>query len=234
LEAIVHWSHPDDGLLGPDSYLAVAEETGLSVALGRRSLAEVCRQGASWFRTFGDIPPLSLDCSSRLLHDPDFASDVARLLAETGLPPDRLQLELTEEVATAGTDEGAAVLVRLREIGVGLAIDHFGAGASHLAGLGRLPIESLKLDGHLITGIETDAGVETTIRALIGLGHALGLRVTADGIETAEQAELLTLLGCVAGQGAIFAPPLAAEAVAAWLGDGPPVTSGAIMEAAVV
>ncbi len=231
LEAILHWSHPERGLLGPESYRTVAEETGLAVALGRRALAEVCRQGAQWSSTLGGVPRLSLDLSPRWLHDPGLASEVAGHLAASGLPADRLRFEIAEEAATTGTDECITALVRLREIGISLAIDRFGAGASKLGEIGPLPIDALKLDQKLVANLDVDEYAETVLRLMVGLGRALGFQVTAEGIVTPRQAELLALLGCTAGQGSLFAPPLAPETVAARLDDRERLVARAIREA---
>jgi diguanylate cyclase (GGDEF)-like protein len=233
LEAILHWSHPERGLLGPESYLAVAEETGLVVALGRRALTEVCQQGGRWYVDFGGTPTLSLDLSPRLLFDLGIASEISWLLAEAGLPADRLRLEIAENMATAGSAERIAALARLREIGIGLALDRFGAGASHLGEIGRLPMAMVKLDQKLIANLDGDAQAETVLRMMVGLGQALGLTVTAEGIATPAQAELLALLGCTAGQGPLFSPPLSPDQVAVYLADSGPQLSGASREEAV-
>ncbi len=208
VEALVRWQHPVQGLLGPDRFIELAERSGSIVALGRWVLHTACAQAAAWRRELGDAAPfVSVNVSPVQLVEPDWVRVVAAVLAETGLPPERLQLEITEQAVLGDETAALDALTALRATGVRLALDDFGTGYSSLAWLRRLPVHALKIDGSFIDGLRHRVAdpVDTSIvHALIGMAHALGLAVTAEWVETGTQADRLAALGCDIGQGRWF------------------------------
>jgi diguanylate cyclase (GGDEF)-like protein/PAS domain S-box-containing protein len=211
VEALVRWRHPRLGVLGPDQFIPLAEETGLIVPLGRWVLREACLQGAAWrerSRTPGGI--ISVNLAVHQIKDRGIVDDVAAILAETSLDPKVLQLELTES-AVMGTAEPLETLQALASLGLSIAIDDFGTGYSNFAYLRNLPVHALKLAGSFVAGLRPverpDPVDEQIIAAVINLAHVLGLTVTAEGVETAEQANRLAVLGCDTGQGWYYAEP---------------------------
>jgi diguanylate cyclase (GGDEF)-like protein/PAS domain S-box-containing protein len=221
-EALVRWRHPGFGLLGPDRFVPLAEETGAIVPLGRWVLGEACRQARRW-QLEHPGPPffVSVNVAVRQVWDSDLAGDVARVLEETGLPAGLLQLELTESAVMGSAGRPLRVLEELAEMGVRIAIDDFGTGYSNLAYLSRLPVRVLKLDGTFVRGFRTarhlNPADETIVVWLVQLAHKLGLTVTAEGVEGPAQAERLRRIGCDAGQGWHYARPMAAERIDALL-----------------
>jgi diguanylate cyclase (GGDEF)-like protein/PAS domain S-box-containing protein len=212
VEALVRWRHPRFGLLMPSRFVELAEETGLIVPLGRQVLAKACRQAQAWRRLVGDAAPfVSVNVAVRQCRDPGLVEDVTRILDETGLDPQRLQLEITESAIMGTDDEALAALEALAAMGVRIAIDDFGTGYSNLAYLRRLPVHGLKIAGSFVEGLRSGGEgdlVDTRIVAtLVELAHALGLAVTAEGVETEAQVTKLHGLGCDAGQGWLFARP---------------------------
>jgi diguanylate cyclase (GGDEF)-like protein/PAS domain S-box-containing protein len=207
-EALVRWQHPEQGLLGPGRFIPLAEDSGAIVDLGRWILEEACRQAARWSRELGaDAPYVSVNVSPVQMAHPGWVDAVGDALLAADLPPDRLQLEITEQAVlgeSAGPLDG---IVALREAGVRLALDDFGTGWSSLAWLRRLPVHALKIDGSFIDGLRhpvADTVDAAIVGSLIGMAHALGLEVTAEWVETAAQAERLAALGCDLGQGRWF------------------------------
>ncbi|WP_169745140.1 putative bifunctional diguanylate cyclase/phosphodiesterase [Cryptosporangium arvum] len=215
-EALVRWNHPRFGILEPAQFIPLAEETGFIVPLGRWVLSEACRQAARW-PSVGSRPPLvSVNIAARQVADRSLLNDVAVALSRSGLPPEALQLEITESAIVGGAEAPTEVLQALAGEGVGIAIDDFGSGYSNLSTLRHLPVRELKLAG--TSGVGTDDMDVDVVGALVGLAHALGLSVTAEGVETAGQADRLRALGCDAGQGWYFAGPMAPDEFAASLG----------------
>ncbi len=218
LEALVRWEHPTRGLIPPGDFIPLAEEAGLIVPLGRWVLETACRQLAAWHATYPDTAPaLAVNLSPRQFRDPGLASDVGASLAASGLPADRLTLEVTESVAMERIDETLATLRALKALGLHLALDDFGTGHSALAYLRQLPLDTLKIDrGFFAEGPENRA----IVQAVTDLAHGLGLDVTAEGLETADQVAWARAAGCERGQGFYFARPLPADALAALLAAG--------------
>ncbi|WP_018330578.1 putative bifunctional diguanylate cyclase/phosphodiesterase [Actinomycetospora chiangmaiensis] len=216
VEALVRWHHPRLGVLGPGRFIGLAEETGAIVALGHWVLASACRDARRWYDEFGDAAPfVSVNVAPRQLHEPSLLADVEQVLADTGLPSHLLQIELTERALT--TDEGAPLkaLDGLRELGVRIAIDDFGTGYSNLSYLRKLPVDVIKLDGSFGERLRdeevTNTVDERIVGTLVDLGHALGMTVCAEGVETGAQASRLRRLGCDEGQGWHFAAALPRE-----------------------
>ncbi len=231
-EALVRWRHPRYGTLSPDRFIPLAEESGAIVPLGKWVLEESCRQARRWLTEFPKAEVfVSVNLAARQIWDSDVVADVAEVLDRTGLPPRLLQLEITESAVLGPGGRPVQALQALADMGIRIAIDDFGTGYSNLAYLSRLPVHVLKLDGSFIEGFRdpvvpggrpdnrfrrADAD-EQIVGAMVQLAHALGLTVTAEGIENAAQAERLRLTGCDTAQGWYFARPGAAELVAALL-----------------
>ncbi|GAA1890728.1 putative bifunctional diguanylate cyclase/phosphodiesterase [Asanoa iriomotensis] len=218
VEALVRWQHPTLGLLAPDQFIGLAEETGLIVRLGQWVLERACVEAGKWHTEFPQARmTVSVNLSARQVSDPEIVDQVAGALEASGLPPDLLQLELTESAVMATGGEPVRALRKLANTGVRLAIDDFGTGYSNLAYLRQLPIHTLKLAGPFVDGMRSHdpAAVvaERIVDALVRLAHALGLSVTAESVETPEQVERLTALGCDSGQGRHFGTPAAPSAI---------------------
>jgi diguanylate cyclase (GGDEF)-like protein/PAS domain S-box-containing protein len=213
LEALVRWLHPGRGLVPPGDFIPLAEETGLIAPIGRWVLAEACRQLVAWRACFpGRVAPfVSVNLSARQFRNPDLVAEVAAVLAETGLPPTMLTLEVTETVAMARPEEGIATLEALKALGVRLALDDFGTGYSSLAYLQQLPVDGLKIDRAFFRSGERNRVI---VRAVTDLARGLGLEVTAEGLETPEQVAWACDVGCDWGQGFYFSRPVPAEEIA--------------------
>ncbi|MCM4075966.1 putative bifunctional diguanylate cyclase/phosphodiesterase [Paractinoplanes hotanensis] len=221
VEALVRWHHPSRGVVGPGDFIPAAERTGLIVPLGRFVLRETCRQAAAWLDEFGPdaLKEAGLNVSARQLHDPDFVSEVAKALADSGLPCERLVLEVTESAVLRGPQVSRA-LHELDHMGIRLALDDFGTGESSLSLLRAFPAAIVKLDKSFVDGIEIDDGHpaaadarQAVARAVIQLAHALGLDTVAEGIESPEQVTALRELGYTLGQGFHLAEPMTADGV---------------------
>ncbi|MEU8818605.1 bifunctional diguanylate cyclase/phosphodiesterase [Actinoplanes sp. NPDC048796] len=219
VEPLVRWQHPTRGLVPPGEFIPAAEGTGLIVPLGRFVLRESCRQAAAWLAEFGPdcMRKLGPNVSVRQLHDPDFVADVRAALADSGLPADRLVLELTESAVLRGP-QVSRTLRELHEMGVRLALDDFGTGESSLSLLRSFPASIVKLDKSFVDGIELDEmgtpeaeARQAVARAVVQLAGALGLDTVAEGIENQEQADRLQRLGYTLGQGYHLARPMPAE-----------------------
>ncbi|MFC0529661.1 putative bifunctional diguanylate cyclase/phosphodiesterase [Phytohabitans kaempferiae] len=212
VEALVRWRHPELGMVPPDRFIGLAEETGMIVRLGRWVLEQACVQAAAWHREFPEARlVVSVNLAVRQANAPGIVEEVAGVLERTGLPAGQLQLELTESAVMPTAGEPVRSLRGLAATGVRIAIDDFGTGYSNLAYLRRLPIHSLKLAGPFIEELRSgdiadsaSMADERIVDALVRLAHALGLTVTAEAVETAQQAELLRALDCDTGQGLFF------------------------------
>ncbi|TPQ23044.1 putative bifunctional diguanylate cyclase/phosphodiesterase [Streptomyces sporangiiformans] len=226
VEALVRWNHPQFGTLTPNRFIGLAEEDGSIVQLGRWVLATACKQARRWQLDHPDVPPVfvSVNVAVRQVWDSDLVADVATILAETGLAPHLLQLELTESAVMGSAGRPLQALQALSDMGVRIAIDDFGTGYSNLAYLSRLPVSVLKLDGSFVRGFQyEDAGDrsnpadEVIVEALIQLAHRLGLTVTAECVETSGQASRLRRIGCDTGQGWLYSRPVAPDRISALL-----------------
>ncbi|MFI5843768.1 putative bifunctional diguanylate cyclase/phosphodiesterase [Catenuloplanes sp. NPDC051500] len=215
-EALVRWNHPARGLLMPGTFIELAEETGAVVPMGQWVLREACRQVAAWRTSIpgADRIRLSVNLSPLQVRQTDLVDVVSDILDETGFPADRLVLEITESVALQPDQQTLARLETLHERGIRLAVDDFGTGYSALSYLQRFPVSILKIDRSFISGIADTAKARRIAEAVIRLGSAFDMHVVAEGIETAEQARLLTDMGCGFGQGYYFHRPLDPAAAA--------------------
>ena len=209
-EALLRWQHPDMGLLLPAQFLALADAGGLIVTIGEHVLRQACRQMAAWAGDPGQVAPewVSVNVSPRQFQDGAMLNDVRAALDEADLDPHRLVLEITENLMVDGSGDTTRTLKQLADIGVRFAVDDFGTGYSSLSYLRRFPIEFLKIDQSFIPGVDTDDQQAAFVGALIAMGRTLGLRVLAEGIESAAQYRALRLLGCELGQGFFIGRPV--------------------------
>ncbi|MFF1725621.1 putative bifunctional diguanylate cyclase/phosphodiesterase [Streptomyces sviceus] len=227
VEALIRWDHPQFGMLTPNRFIQLAEEDGSIVPLGRWILDTACRQARQWQLDHPDEPPIfvSVNVAVRQVWDSDLVADVAKTLAETGLAPHLLQLELTESAVMGSAGRPLQALQALSDMGVGIAIDDFGTGYSNLAYLSRLPVSVLKLDGSFVRGFQYEGeGVppnpadEVVVEAMIQLAHRLGLTVTAECVETSAQASRLRRIGCDTGQGWLYSRPVSPDRISGLMG----------------
>jgi len=216
VEALVRWPHPTRGLIPPDGFISLAEQTGLIAPLTDWVLEEAIRQGAAWRRA-GLTLSVSVNLSVWTLHDPALPERIAALLRAHAVPPSGLHLEVTETTLMADPERALAVLRRLAALGVGLAVDDFGAGYSSLAYLKTLPVDELKIDKGFVRELATDAADAAIVASTVGLGHALGLRVVAEGIEDRASWEALAGMDCDVAQGYYLSRPLPPDTFARWL-----------------
>jgi diguanylate cyclase (GGDEF)-like protein/PAS domain S-box-containing protein len=222
LEALLRWRHPERGLLPPDAFVPLAEDSGLIVPIGQWVLAEACKHANHWAAANADAPTwVSVNLSARQLAQPDLVDQVRWMLAEQGLPPQLLVLELTESLLMQDTEATIAKLHDLKAVGVRLAIDDFGTGYSSLSYLRRFPVDILKVGKSFIDGLVGKPGEGALAEAIINLGHTLQLATVAEGVAGAEQASKLRALACRYAQGFYFFEPLPPEAVERTLADAP-------------
>ncbi|HEY3240262.1 MAG TPA: EAL domain-containing protein, partial [Acidimicrobiia bacterium] len=221
-EALARWRHPELGLLSPDAFMPLAEETGLVIPIGERILEMACGQTVVWAAMEPDVR-VWVNLSARQFHQRDLPALVARTLEHTGLAAAQLGVEITESFAMRHPAEAAAVLDRLAAIGVKSALDDFGTGYSSLAYLSRFSIDVLKLDRSFVQSAPADRNDAAISRAVISLAHGLGITVVAEGVETTRQRAFLVAEGCDQAQGFLLARPLRPEVVAPLLvgRDGP-------------
>ncbi len=208
-EALVRWEHPTRGTLSPIEFIPLAEQTGLIVELGEWIIVEVCNQAAQWQHSGRALRPFvtSINLSARQLAHPDLIGTVAGAIAQAGINPSSIELEITESILMHDPVLATTILHALRALGVRLAIDDFGTGHSSLGYLKQLPVHCLKIDKSFVDGLGIDPDDAAIVDAVVSMGHALGLSVTAEGIETVQQRLLLEELGCDLGQGFYFAKP---------------------------
>ncbi|HQT01064.1 MAG: hypothetical protein B7Y26_04145 [Hydrogenophilales bacterium 16-64-46] len=222
VEALARWKHPEWGWVSPARFIPVAEDSGLIVALGEWILAEACRAAHRW-QAFAPSLPVMVNVSALQLRRPGFEAQLAAVLRDSGLPPALLELELTESTIMQETLAGSAVLQRLAEEGTRLAIDDFGTGYSSLAYLRQLAAARLKIDRSFVADMCDDDEAHAIVASMVGMARALGLKVTAEGVESVAQRALLTALGCDDAQGYLFARPMEEAALQACLESGWPM-----------
>jgi len=217
-EALIRWHDAQRGLIPPAQFIPVAEECGFIVPIGRWVLREACRQARLWQKS--GLPPvrIAVNVSAVELRAKDFIANVRKILDETGLEPRCLEVELTETFLMQDSTYTIAVLRDLKDIGVHIALDDFGTGYSSLSYVKRFPIDTLKIDQSFVRDLVTDADDASIVRAVIGMGKNLHMRVVAEGIETPEQLAFLQHHGCPFGQGYYFSPPVPAKEFGQLLG----------------
>jgi diguanylate cyclase len=216
-EALLRWRHPTKGIIGPSSFISLAEETGLMIPLGEWALREACRQARSWQTDLGISLPVAVNLSATQFRRQNIPQMIHAALADAGLDPHALEIELTESALMTNPEESAGVLKQLRKMGVSVAIDDFGTGYSSLSYLRRFSIDKLKIDRSFIRDLTTSRTDESIVRAIVSLARSVGLRVVAEGIESAEQLEFVTRLECDQWQGYHCCAPQPAACFAAML-----------------
>ncbi|WP_334182019.1 putative bifunctional diguanylate cyclase/phosphodiesterase [Novosphingobium sp.] len=198
-EALVRWHHPQRGVLGPDRFLSMAEDVGLNDDLLYAMLRQSCRDAQGW----GDRLGLSINMSPRQVCDPDIASRLLRIVFASGIRPERLTVEITENAVMHNVVAAQATVASLREAGIKVALDDFGTGYASLSRICKLPLDMIKIDRTLVEALASDAGCKL-VKVVVDLGQSLSMPVTAEGIETEQQARALSELGCAFGQGYLF------------------------------
>jgi len=207
-EALVRWNSAHSGMVSPASFIPLAEETGLIIPLGEWVLRTACRQNRAWQDAGYPPIPISVNLSPRQLARGDIVEVVERILSETGLEAQYLELEITESVMTTDVEKSFALLTRLRSLGVKISLDDFGTGYSSLSYLKRFPVDTLKIDQSFVRDIATDQDSAAIVKAIISLGRNLNLTVLAEGIETEDQFQFLLANGCDEGQGYLMSKPV--------------------------
>ena len=217
VEALVRWAHPTRGVLYPIDFLALVEEAGLMPAMTRVVLSQALDQTAVW-QARGRLLTVAVNLSASSLVDADLPERIIAMLAERGVPPRALQLEITEESLMADRERARSILTRLREGGVQISVDDFGTGYSSLGYLRDLPVDELKLDRSFILPMADDVRAAALVASTIGLAHSLGLRIVAEGVETTVTYAELARLGCDQAQGYVISRPVPAAELDGWLG----------------
>ncbi len=208
MEALVRWEHPERGLVSPSEFIPIAEESGLVLQIGRFVLFEACRQAKFWEDKYKAPLMVSVNLSGRHFQQATLIDEVHEVLQKTGVDPSHVILEITETTAMAGAESTIEILTKLKALGLRLAIDDFGTGFSSLSYLKRFPVDLLKIDKSFVDGVALKGHDSAIVQAIISLGHALGMKLIAEGVETLEQLEALRSLGSEIGQGYYFGPPL--------------------------
>jgi predicted signal transduction protein with EAL and GGDEF domain len=218
-EALIRWNHPRRGLIGPASFVQIAEDSGLIRPLGKWVLVEACREAVRMAKMFPQLADssMSVNVSPLEFRDPGFVQAIMAVLRETGLAPERLKLEIVESVLMTDPDANAAILKVLRQIGVKLVIDDFGTGYSSLSYLRKFPVDTLKIDQSFVREAPRDGRVRAIIEAIVALAHALDVDVTAEGVEDRDELAIVMECGCNRAQGYLFARPLPREALDSYL-----------------
>jgi EAL domain-containing protein (putative c-di-GMP-specific phosphodiesterase class I) len=210
VEALIRWQHPTLGLIAPDRFIGLAEETGLIVPIGEWVLRQACEQGRAWHEAGSSDLVIAVNISVRQFLQPDLCGVIGQVLARCGLPASRLELEITESTAMEDLDMSSQVLHTLQDMGVRIAIDDFGTGHSSLSYLKNFPIQTLKIDRSFVKDIPADPNDAAIAAAAIAMAHSLGISVVAEGVETHEQLEFLRQRDCDAFQGYLISKPVPA------------------------
>jgi len=215
-EALIRWNHPVNGMVSPAEFIPVAEESGMILDIGTFVLRRVCAQAAVW-AAHGLHPRLSVNVSRVQFQRPEFPALVLDTLAEFGMPPSQLELEITESIAMSDPDAVAAQMAPLRSAGVRFAMDDFGTGYSSLSVLTRLPFDVLKIDRSFVQGLTEDQDERAVlVKTVLGMAHGLGLEVVAEGVETADEHGFLRDNRCDNAQGYLFSRPITADRFETW------------------
>jgi len=217
VEALIRWNHPLHGVVPPDKFIPLAERTGLINSIGEWILTTACQDMKEWLEKGLDIGRISVNLSGKQIQGSDIVKTVRNLISETGLKPEALELEITESSILEQSSQSIEILDQLRSLGISLAMDDFGTGYSSLSYLKRLPVDRLKIDKSFIRDITSDSEALSIARSVIALGKSLNLATLAEGVETAEQENLLVEEGCDEAQGFLFAKPLSADELVDYL-----------------
>jgi EAL domain-containing protein (putative c-di-GMP-specific phosphodiesterase class I) len=219
VEALLRWEHPEQGLILPGDFISLAEETGVILPIGEWVLRTACTQAHEW--EAGGLRPLrvSVNISARQFRQPDLADVIARILKDTGLNPELLDLEITESAAMKNAAVTTALLRRLVEMGIRISIDDFGTGYSSLTYLKHFPIDAVKIDRTFVRELTTDQNDAAIAAAIINMAHTLDLRVVAEGVESEEQLQFLKLRGCDEYQGYLLSRPIPSDGIPPLVGE---------------
>jgi EAL domain-containing protein (putative c-di-GMP-specific phosphodiesterase class I) len=217
MEALVRWEHPELGVISPVKFIPLAEETGMILPLGEWVLRTACRDAAQWNRESPEPLRVSVNLSLRQLEQSDLVDRVRQALEDFGLPPELLDLEITESVASRDIASTRTLMLELRDLGVHLSLDDFGTGYSSLSHLSSLPMNTVKIDRSFVRTLLEAPKNAAIARSIIHMAHSLDLRVVAEGVEEAEQLEFLESNRCDLVQGYLYSPPVPASAFGALL-----------------
>ena len=228
VEALARWQHPVRGLVPPAQFIPFAEETGMIEPIGEWVLRTACAQAAAWHRSGLPAMRMAINVSARQFHDPALVSMVAQVLAEHGLAPERLELEITESMSMRDPEESCRILASFPEescrilasfkaLGISIAIDDFGTGYSNLAYLHQFPVSRIKLDRGFVSKLGPQSSSHAIVEAIVSMAHKLNLQVVAEGVETVEQRDQLLRYGCDVLQGYWFSQPVDAATFAGLL-----------------
>jgi EAL domain-containing protein (putative c-di-GMP-specific phosphodiesterase class I) len=217
VEALLRWIHPTRGMVPPNEFIGLAEDRGLIVPIGRWVIQAACRQIRDWCNAGLQAPSVAVNLSVRQLASDSLIEDFERALAQFGVAPSQLQIELTESALMTDPERALQLLQDLKRLGLEIAIDDFGTGYSSLSYLKRFPADTVKIDRSFIRGLPSDADDVAITQAVIAMAHSLGLSVVAEGVETAEQLSLLRDLRCDQAQGYHLGRPMPADDLAARL-----------------
>jgi predicted signal transduction protein with EAL and GGDEF domain len=217
LEALLTWRHPIYGTISPKQFIPIAEETGLIIDIGSWVIRRACLEAASWHKAGHSAARISVNVSALQFERRDFLETVADALALSNLPPDRLELELTESYIMKDLPQAAARLSQFRKLGISIAIDDFGTGYSSLSYLNKLPVDSLKIDQSFLRSLQEPEGSLAVIQSIVRMAHSLNLSVVAEGVETRAELDLVRVLGCDKVQGHVYGPARRREDVEALL-----------------
>lgn len=215
VESLVRWQHPTHGIIYPDVFIPISEQSGLILELGALVLRAACQQMSNWRQIGLFQGVIAVNVSALQMRQPDFVEQVASILAEAGLPASALELELTESLALEDTPILIENMHRFRALGIRLSIDDFGTGSSSLARLQCCPVTRLKIDKSFVTQMTSDAKALSIVTSILTLGHSLNLSIVAEGVETKEQQQLLEQMGCDVLQGYRLARPATAQLIEA-------------------
>ena len=213
IEALVRWQHPQEGMVQPNDFIALAEERGLIVALGRWVMQAACLQLRSWVDAGFDPPPVAINLSARQFASDTLIADLLDAMAQADVPANLLELELTESVLMSEPERSNEVVSELRSLGLRIAIDDFGTGYSSLSYLKRFTVQTVKIDRSFISGLTSDRDDRAITQAVIGMAHTLGLVVVAEGVETSAQLDMLGEMGCDEAQGHLTGPPMSGHEI---------------------
>jgi diguanylate cyclase len=216
-EALIRWRHPQRGIVPPDEFIPLAEETGLILEIGEWVLRQACRQIRQWREQGLAVDRVAVNLSARQLQQEDLVERIAGILRESGVSPESIQLEITEGAVLKNVDSAIAMLRQLNEMGIQIALDDFGTGYSSLTYLKRFPIDAVKIDRSFVRDLEHDDSDATIVSTVIGMAENLHLNVIAEGVETENQLEFLRQRGCNEYQGYLFSRPVPPEEFAEFL-----------------
>ncbi len=210
MEALIRWRHPEKGFVSPNVFIPVAEETGIITRIGSWVVREACQQGVRWMEAGYELEKISVNLSARQLKDESLPRQIASILEETGMPADKLGIELTESAIILDPEVALVRLQKIKEMGVSLSLDDFGTGYSSLSYLKRFPIDTLKIDQAFVRDVKVDREDAALVKAIIAMAHGLGMDVIAEGVEIQEQMEFLGANECDSIQGYLYSRPLPA------------------------